>query len=349
MTIHDSQGEHEPLGSDPHIPVHPATPPPYAAGPPPQPPGAPPPYAPAPPPQRSSSKGCFVIAVLICLGVFALATLMLISSMLSMGGAIDVETGGSGDTVAIVRVEGILTDSESVIEDIKRYTKLSTVKALVVRIDSPGGFVAPSQEIHQALNRVRNKNIPVIASMGTVAASGGYYVALGADKILANPGTATGSIGVILSYPTFGGLFDKAGISMQGVKAGEFKDAGDISRPMTEKEKAMLQERVDEIYDQFIGAVADAREMTKDEVRKVADGRVYSGRQAVAINLIDAEGDLDDAINLAAELAGIKGAPRVLKRKKRGFVAFMESFEESAHAMRTRAMLEQHIPMFLMN
>jgi protease-4 len=326
MTMHDSQNDRNELGSAPTM-----QPPPLGQ-----------------PPRRSSSHGCFIAAVLVCLAVFGLATVMLLGSILSGRGGMNIESVGSGDAVAIVHVEGLLTDSESVVDEIKRYTKMSAVKAIVVRINSPGGFVAPSQEIYSALNRVRGKDIPVIASMGTVAASGGYYVALGADRIVANPGTATGSIGVILSYPTFSGLFDKVGISMEHVKSGAFKDLGDMSRAMTEAEREVLQDRVDEIYDQFVGDVAEARGMTKEEVRELADGRVYSGRQAVKLNLVDAEGDLDSAVKMAAEEAGIKGEPRVLRRKKHGFVAFMEAFEESAQTMRTRAMFEQHIPMFLM-
>ncbi|MCD6287803.1 MAG: signal peptide peptidase SppA [Candidatus Hydrogenedentes bacterium] len=317
---------------------------------PPQQPSAPPPPPPMPPvhPRQSSSHGCLIVAVLICLTVFAFATLMVISSVFTGEGGMNIESLGSGDAVALVRVEGLLTGSEPIVEQIKRYSKMSAVKAMVVRINSPGGFVAPSQEIFYALKRVRGKGIPVVASMGTVAASGGYYVALGADKIFAMPGTATGSIGVILSYPTFGGLFDKVGVSMEHVKSGKFKDIGDMSRSMTDAEREVLQERVDEIYEQFVEAVAASRNMDIEQVKKLADGRVYSGRQAVKLNLIDAEGDLDDAIMAAAKEAGIEGEPRVLKKKKDGWIGFVESFKESASSLHTRAMLEQHIPMFLM-
>ena len=188
------------------------------------------------PRRRRTSSGCLIVAVLGLLMAFALAAMLFIGSMLS--GGFDFEAVGSGDAVAVVRVQGILTDAEATVDEIERFSKMSSVKAMVIRINSPGGFVAPSQEIYSALLRARKKEkIPVIVSMGTVAASGGYYVALGADKILANPGSATGSIGVILSYPVFGDLFDKIGVSMERVKSGEFKDIGDPTRPLTEKER----------------------------------------------------------------------------------------------------------------
>jgi len=309
------------------------------------------PYRPAQPqpapPRRGTSRGCLVVAVLGLLMAFALAAIMLIGSLI--GGGFDIETVGSGDAVAVVRVEGLLTSAEATVDEIKRYSKLSSVKAMVIRINSPGGFVAPSQEIYFALRRVREEQkIPVVVSMGTVAASGGYYVALGADKILANPGSATGSIGVILSYPIFGELFDKIGISMERVKSGEFKDIGDPTRPLTEEERAILRERLDDVYQQFIEVVAESRGMTEEEVRAVADGRVYTGRQAVKLGLIDAEGDLHDAIKLAAEEAGIRGEPRVLMKRRRGLFGLLATVDSTAETMRVRATFPHRVPMFLM-
>jgi len=298
------------------------------------------------PPRRRTSRGCFVVALLVLLITFALAAIMLIASLI--GGGFDIETVGGGDAVAVVRVEGLLTDSESTVDEIERYSKLSSVKAMVIRIDSPGGFVAPSQEIYFALRRVREKDIPVVVSMGTVAASGGYYVALGADKILANPGTATGSIGVILSYPVVGELFDKLGISMERVKSGEFKDIGDPTRPLTEEERAVLRERIDDVYQQFIDVVAESRGMSEEDVRAVADGRVYTGRQAVELGLIDGEGDLHDAIKLAAEEAGIPGEPRVLMKKRRGLFGVLAAVDSTAEMMRVHTTFPQRVPMFLM-
>jgi len=301
---------------------------------------------PAPPRRGGTGRGCFVVAVLVLLMAFALAAIMLIGSLI--GGGFDIERVGGGDAVAVVRVEGLLTDSESTVDEIERYSKLSSVKAMVIRIDSPGGFVAPSQEIYSALRRVGEKKIPMVVSMGTVAASGGYYVALGADKILANPGTATGSIGVILSYPVVGELFDKIGISMERVKSGEFKDIGDPTRPLTEKERAVLRERLDDVYQQFIDVVAESRGMTEEDVRAVADGRVYTGRQAVELGLIDGEGDLHDAIKLAAEEAGIRGEPRVLIKKRRGLFGVLATVDSTVEMMRVRATFPRRVPMFLM-
>jgi len=303
--------------------------------------------APQPVPHtQRTSHGCFIAAVLLLLLLFALASLILIGSMLT--GGIDIETVGGGDAVAVVRIEGVLTDGEQIVDEIKRYSNISAVKAIVMRIDSPGGFVVPCQEIHAALRRVREKEIPVVASMGTVAASGGYYVALGADKIVANPGTATGSIGVILSYPTFGDLFDKIGVSMERVKSGEFKGIGDPTRKLTERERAVLRERIDDVYQQFIDVVVEGRGLSEDEVRTLADGRVYSGRQAVGLGLVDVEGDMHDAIKLAAEEAGIPGEPKVLMKKRRGLFALLDAVETVAEAVRVSAMSPEQMPMFLM-
>ncbi len=315
---------------------------------PPQPPPRPQATPPRPAaPRRAGSHGCLVVAVLGLLMLFGLAALMLVGSMI--GDGLDTERFVAGDAVAVVKVEGLLADAEQVVEELERYSRMSSVKAIVVRINSPGGMVAPTQEIYAALRRVKNeKRIPVVASMGTVAASGGYYVALGADTIVANPGTATGSIGVILSYPTFGELFNKIGVSLERVKSGDFKDIGDPTRPLNDEERAILQERLDDVYQQFIEAVAESRGMTQDEVRAIADGRVYTGRQAVELGLIDKQGDLHDAIQLAADAAGIEGEPRVLKKKRRGLYGLFYSMDTTAEMMRLRAQIPHRLPMFLM-
>jgi len=299
-----------------------------------------------PPERRRGSPGCMVVAVLAFLMLIVVAVMMILGSLM---GGIDFETVTAGDAVAIVRVEGLLTDAERVVDELKSYSKNSSVKGMVIRIDSPGGFVVPAQEIYAALRRVRReKEIPIVASMGTVAASGGYYVALGADKIVANPGTATGSIGVILSYPTFGKLFDKIGVSMERLKSGEYKDIGDPSRALTEKEREVLRERLDDVYQQFVDVVAEARGMSQETVRALADGRVYTGRQAVELQLVDMEGDLHDAVTLAADQAGITGEPRVLMKKRRGVFGILEIVETTVEMLRVRASSPQCVPMFLM-
>ena len=221
------------------------------------------------------------------------------------------------EKVAIVRVEGPILDSHETVEELKGYAEDPTVRAIVVRIDSPGGGVAPSQEIYNAVKRVRKENNKtVVASMGTVAASGGYYIAVATDRILANPGTLTGSIGVIMQMANFQDLLEKIGVKNVVVKTGKFKDIGSPFRPMQEEDRRLLQSVMDDVHRQFIEAVADGRSLDSSEVEQLADGRVFTGNQAKSILLVDEIGDLQDAIRLAGELGGIQGEPRVIETVK---------------------------------
>lgn len=222
------------------------------------------------------------------------------------------------DRVALVRIEGVILDARETVGELKRFGDNASVKAIVLRIDSPGGGVVPSQEIHDAVRRVRsNTNKAVVASMGTVAASGGYYIAVATDRIMANPGTLTGSIGVIMETANLEGLLDKLGVKGVVVKSGKFKDVGSPLRKMTDEELKVLQTVMDDVHDQFIEAVAEGRSMELAETRAIADGRVFTGRQAKELKLVDELGDLDDAIQLAADLAGIEGEPQVVEPRKR--------------------------------
>jgi protease IV len=221
------------------------------------------------------------------------------------------------DGVAIVRVEGPILDSYQTVEELKTFAENPLVKAIVVRIDSPGGGVAPSQEIYNAVKRVRKeKNITVIASMGTVAASGGYYIAVATDRILANPGTLTGSIGVIMQLANFQELLEKIGVKNIVVKSGKFKDIGSPFRPMQDEDRKLLQSVMNDVHRQFIEVVAEGRSLDLAEVELLADGRVFTGQQAKSILLVDDIGDLHDAIKLAGELGGIEGEPRVMETSK---------------------------------
>lgn len=221
------------------------------------------------------------------------------------------------DGVAIVRVEGPIVDSFQTVQELKKFAEDPLVKAIVIRIDSPGGGVAPSQEIYNAVKRVRReKNKTVIASMGTVAASGGYYIAVATDRILANPGTLTGSIGVIMQLANFQDLLQKIGVQNIVVKSGRFKDIGSPFRPMRKEDRQVLQLVMDDVHRQFIDAVAEGRSLDLAEVEQLADGRVFTGQQAKSILLIDEIGDLHDAIKLAGELGGIEGEPRVMEPTK---------------------------------
>ncbi len=250
------------------------------------------------------------ILVWLVLGGFLLLTLANILGP-------DLDMSGE-DRVALVRVEGVILDAQQTVGDLKKYAESPTVKAIVLRIDSPGGGVVPSQEIYDAVKRIRSKNNKaVVASMGTVAASGGYYIAAATDKIMANPGTLTGSIGVIMELANFEGLLKKIGVESVVVKSGEHKDIGSPFRKMKEDDRLILQAVMDDVHSQFIEAVAEGRSLDVREVRTLADGRVFTGRQAKAAKLVDELGDLEDAVKLAAEMGGIEGEPKVVEPRRR--------------------------------
>jgi protease-4 len=222
------------------------------------------------------------------------------------------------DRIALVRVEGVILDSQSTVTDLKRFGENPSIKAIVLRIDSPGGGVVPAQEIYDAVQRVRNKNSKaVIASMGTVAASGGYYIAAATDRIIANAGTLTGSIGVIMETANVEGLLKKIGVEGIVVKSGKFKDVGSPLRKMSDEERVLLQSVMDDVHRQFIEAVAEGRAMEVSAVQALADGRILTGRQAKEAKLVDELGNLEDAIQLAADLAGIEGEPKVVEPRRR--------------------------------
>ena len=226
--------------------------------------------------------------------------------------------GISGNKIGLIELEGIILSSRSVIQKLQRLQENDAISAIVLRIDSPGGGVAASQEIYEAVKSVRESGKPIVVSMGSVAASGGYYVACGADSILANPGTTTGSIGVILEVPNFKGLLEKIGIEFLVVKSGKFKDTGSPYRDITDTERRYLQNYIDDAFEQFVDVVAENRNLEIEKVHSVADGRVFTGKQALELGLIDKLGDYTDAIELAAQMAGIKGKPKTYRfpRKK---------------------------------
>ena len=219
--------------------------------------------------------------------------------------------------VGLVEVVGGIEDSEPVVEQLDRMERDSSVRAVVVRLDSPGGGVAASQEIYEAVRRVRDAGKPVVASLGGVAASGAYYIACAADSIVSNPGTLTGSIGVIMTFPNTEELFRKVGLRFDVVKTGKFKDIGSMSRPMTDDERKLLQEVLGNVYEQFVDAISEGRGLDKAEILPVADGRIFSGDQALEYGFVDRMGDLDDSIRLAARMAAIEGRPSVVRKERR--------------------------------
>lgn len=212
------------------------------------------------------------------------------------------------NAVAIVLVDGVIEESRDTVRTLDRLAANDAVRAVVVRVDSPGGGVAPSQEIYDAIRRVRKKK-PIAASLGSVAASGGYYIASACDPIVANPGTMTGSIGVIMEMGNVSELMKKVGLQGFVLKAGKFKDIGSPLREMTDEERRLLEGVLENVHAQFIAAIAEGRQLPVADVQKLADGRVYSGQQALALHLVDKLGGLSEAVHAAAERAGIAGEP----------------------------------------
>jgi protease IV len=223
-----------------------------------------------------------------------------------------------GDKVAVVRIEGVILDSQKTIEELRRYRQNPSVRAIVLRIDSPGGAVVPSQEIFSEIRKMQaDGRLKVVASMGNIAASGGYYIAAATDKIVANPGTLTGSIGVIMELANVKGLLEKVGVQSVVIKSGRYKDMASPFRAMSDEDRALLQGVLDDVHTQFIEAVATGRALQIEQVRTLADGRIFTGRQAKSVSLVDELGDLQEAVTLAARLVGIAGEPRVVETKKR--------------------------------
>ncbi|MBN1154047.1 signal peptide peptidase SppA [candidate division KSB1 bacterium] len=273
----------------------------------------------------AQKQGWVIAAIIFACFIFLIfAASIFISGF--RGGMDDSSSGGS--KIALVELEGVISDSEEIIRQLDKYSENRSVKGIVLRIDSPGGGVTASQEIYEKVKRVRDSGLPIVASMGSVAASGGYYAALGADTIFASPSTMTGSIGVIAEIPNTQKLFDKLGIQFNTIKSGKFKDTGSPYREMTIEDRRYLQNMVDNHFQQFVDAVVTERNMSRSQVLKYADGRVYTGLQALEYGLIDTLGLYEDAINFAAELAGISGEPKTIKEKKRKMTWFDLMFED---------------------
>ncbi len=228
---------------------------------------------------------------------------------------VDRMGGTSGPNVGIVELTGEIRDAAPLVESLETLRKDASVVAVVLRIDSPGGGVAPSQELYDEVARLRDAK-PVVASLGNIAASGGYYVAAATTTIVAAPGTLTGSIGVIMEFRQFQSLAEKIGFSESVVKSGLYKDIGQPLRPMTDGERTLLQGMVDDVYGQFVDAVAAGRKLEPARVRELADGRLYSGAQAKAVGLVDELGGLTTAVQLAWEKGGQTGEPHVQRTRK---------------------------------
>jgi len=259
---------------------------------------------------RSLWTGCLVtiLVVLFFLGLSGIVLALLGKGMFF----------SSQERVGVVEIKGLLTDSSTVIKQLDRYRDDDSIKAIVIRINSPGGAVGPAQEILREVEKIRAKK-KIVASLGTVAASGGYYIASGANLIMANRGTATGSIGVIMQFANAEALTKKIGLDFFHLKAGRYKDVGSPFRPMTPEDKAYLQGLLDNIYQQFLSDVAHNRKIPLARMKTLAEGRIYSGEEAKQAGLVDEFGNLPDAIERAGRLGGIKGKVKAVYPEKESY------------------------------
>jgi protease-4 len=245
--------------------------------------------------------------------------------------------GAGRGYVGVLELKGVIFDSKKIIKKLEDFDDDPRVKAVVLRLNSPGGSVAPSQEIYESVKRMKK---PVIASMASVAASGAYYIACATKKIFANPGTITGSIGVIMEFVNLGKLYEWAKVERYALKTGKYKGSGAEYKPMSAEERELFQGMLDDVLKQFKAAVSTGRKMKMVDVDKIADGRVFSGNQAKNVKLVDELGTLKEAIAEAAKMAGIKGEPKVIypgKHKKRLMEMFLDEATDDEDAEESRS------------
>jgi protease IV len=255
------------------------------------------------------------------------------------------EFTGFGDKIAVVDVEGVIIEPRTVVKELKRYAKDGSIKAIILHINTPGGGAAASQEIHDEVKRIRTeKKKPIIASIETLGASGGYYVAVGADKIYANPASIVGSIGVISQWYNYAELLRWIKMKDVTFKAGELKDAGNPAREMTPAERNYIQGIINDMHAQFINAVAEGRNMKADDIKPLADGRVWTGEQALSLKMIDKVGDFETALKETAKSVGISGEPTIVRPEKEKRTLLDLLFGDISDLIPTRAkLMESHM------
>jgi protease IV len=273
--------------------------------------------------------------------IAALFTIGVISISILVGAFSGRDTQIFGEKVGVIEIVGAIADSKTIVDQIKAFREEDAVKAIVLRIDSPGGGVGASQEIYREIQRTVPEKA-VIASMGSVAASGGYYVAAACDGIVANPGTITGSIGVVMGYTNIEELLSKIGLIPVVIKSGEYKDLGSPVRPMTAEEQSLLQELTLTIHRQFVEAIAEGRQMQVNQVEAIADGRIFTGEEAETLGLVDRLGNLQDAIQWAGELGGIKDKIETVYPEKEG-ISLIDYIVESTVKLWTEGGLRPHL------
>ncbi len=278
-----------------------------------------------------SRRHPYLFTFLIIAALFTVAILsvvLVIATTVKQAGLSDLISEPGDGKVGVIEIDGVIVDSKETLGLIKRFRENNDIQAIVIRINSPGGVIGPSQEIYREIRKTTQTK-KVVASMGSIAASGGYYVAAATDGIVANPGTITGSIGVIMAYTNFRKVLDKIGMIPVVIKSGPYKDLGSPTKEMSSKERSVLQAFVDQAHQQFVTAVAEARKMDIERVKNLADGRIYTGEEAVKQGLVDRLGNLEDAIQWAGEMGGIEGRVATVYKKKEK-LSFLKYMLESA-------------------
>jgi protease-4 len=307
---------------------------------------APPPIPPPPPPRRD--RAALAVVLFVFGGLFVVFFAFLLLAYSAVRG--EAPRFSTGPRIGVVELKGEIgggvgrgrgIEADETLKVIKRFMDDGEMKAVVVRIDSPGGAVSPSQEIYDELRKLADKKI-VVCSMGNVAASGGFYIAMACPHILAEPGTLTGSIGVISQFPNVKGLVERFNVKVETLKSGKLKDAGNPFRDMTPEDRAYWQSLIDQVYGQFVAAVAEGRDMPEEDVRKIADGRVLTGQQAQELGLIDEIGNFNDAVDAAKERAGITGEPRLVYPPDEKSRFFEELLGGAVHSMAEAVRSELH-------
>lgn len=279
---------------------------------------------------QKSNSGRWFWGIMIGLVIIAIifSGIALLVLAVSVSGTSDrtyeyVTSGSGKDKIAVVELDFTIIDPSSIVRQFKKYREDKSIKAIILHVNSPGGGVAASQEMYEEVKKTRDSGKPVIVSFGSIAASGGYYVACGGSLIVSNPGSLTGSIGVIATFTNFKELADKLGVKENVVKSGKLKDSGNPFRDMNADDLEYFQEIIDNSYEQFLDVVSTERKIDKEELRKIANGRVFTGKQAKDLKLVDSLGTFQDAIRIAGQIAKIDGEPSIVREKnKRNFIEF---------------------------
>ncbi|HOE67602.1 MAG TPA: signal peptide peptidase SppA [Candidatus Hydrogenedentes bacterium] len=301
---------------------------------------------PSPPRRRRGCASCMGAAIAVfCMA--SLGALLITAIALGVYPPKEWQNLVYAPGVAVLDIQGEVFDEQPVLDDLTELLDNDNTRALVVRVDSPGGAIAAVEEIYEAINRTRETGLPVVASMGPTAASGGYLLCLPSDKIFANQGSLTGSVGVLLEYSSAKEMFDKIGIRFDTIASGEFKGEGGIASPLTDRQRAQLQEVVQDYHEQFVEILCKNRKVDPEKLRALADGRLFTGRQALAEGLIDEIGTLNDAVNHAAALAGLESDPRVIRVRPRS-VSWLAELSRWSGEASARAMQRATVPKFLM-